>query len=147
MKNDWEKKEKTCSAYLSSKIFATSARVWTRSTSLSSFQRSNWSPTYILHLFHLEDTSLLFIFLSESVKVRFLPRVDTFSFAQEPYVVYCFKWRPARSLWYIRHYIFMRRFRMPRYGWPKYNIMCMCSHSVHACYAYSVRTWQVAPPM
>ena len=48
----------------------------------SSFQRSNWSPTYILHLFHLKDTSLLFIFLSESVKVRFLPRVDTFSFAQ-----------------------------------------------------------------
>ena len=66
--------KKTCSAYLSSKIFATSARVWTRSTSLSSFQRSNWSPTYILHLFHLEDTSLLFIFLSESVKIRFLPR-------------------------------------------------------------------------
>ena len=62
MKNDWEKKEKTCSAYLSDKIFANSARVWTRSTSLSSFQRSNWSPTYILHLFHLEDTSLLFIF-------------------------------------------------------------------------------------
>jgi hypothetical protein len=51
MKNDWEKKEKTCSAYLSSKIFATSVRIWTRSTSLSSFQRSNWSPTYILHLF------------------------------------------------------------------------------------------------
>jgi hypothetical protein len=75
---------------LPSKIFATSARVWTRSTSLSSFQRSNWSPTYILHLFHLKDTSLLFIFLSESVKVRFLPRVDTFSFAQEPHVVYCF---------------------------------------------------------
>ena len=72
MKNDWEKKEKTCSAYLSSKIFANSARVWTRSTSLGSFQRSNWSPTYILHLFHLEDTSLPFIFLSESVKVRFL---------------------------------------------------------------------------
>ena len=43
MKNDWEKKEKTCSAYLSNKIFANSARVWTRSTSLSSFQRSNWS--------------------------------------------------------------------------------------------------------
>ena len=53
-------------------------------------QWSNWSPTYILHLFHLEDTSLLFIFLSESVKVRFIPRVDTFSFAQEPHVVYCF---------------------------------------------------------
>jgi hypothetical protein len=52
--------------------------------------RSSWSPTYILHLFHLEDTSLLFIFLSESVKVRFLPRVDTFSFSQEPHVVYCF---------------------------------------------------------
>jgi hypothetical protein len=48
-------------------------------TSLSSFQRSNWSPTYILHLFHLEDTSLLFIFLSESVKVRFIPRVDEVS--------------------------------------------------------------------
>jgi hypothetical protein len=63
MKNDWEKKEKTCSAYLSSKIFATSARVWTRSTSLSSFQRSNWSPTYILHL---EDTSLLFMNPSKS---------------------------------------------------------------------------------
>jgi hypothetical protein len=78
MKNDWEKKA-TCSAYLSSKIFATSAWVWTRSTSFSSFQRSNWSPTYILHLFHLEDTALLFLFLSESVKVRFLPRVDTFS--------------------------------------------------------------------
>ena len=31
---------------------------------------------YILHLFHLEDTSLLFLFISESVKVRFLPRVD-----------------------------------------------------------------------
>jgi hypothetical protein len=90
MKNDWEKKEKTCSAYLSSKLFATFARVWTRSTSLSSFQRSNWSPTYILHLSHLEDTSLLIIFLSESVKVHFLPRVDTFSFAQEPHVVYCF---------------------------------------------------------
>jgi hypothetical protein len=64
--------------------------MWTRLT-LSSFQRSNWSPTYILHLFHLEDTSLLFIFLSESVKVHFLPRVDTFSFAQEPHVVYCFE--------------------------------------------------------
>ena len=64
--------------------------VWTRSTSFSSFQRSNWSPTYILYLFHLEDTALLFLFLSESVKVRFLPRVDTFSFAQEPHVVYCF---------------------------------------------------------
>jgi hypothetical protein len=60
MKNDWEKKDKTCSAYLSSKIFATSARFWTRSTSLSSFQRSNWSPTYILHLFHLEDPVALF---------------------------------------------------------------------------------------
>jgi hypothetical protein len=78
MKNDWEKKA-TCSAYLSSKIFATSAWVWTRSTSFSSFQRSNWSPTYILHLFHLEDTALLFLFLSESVKVCFLPRIDTFS--------------------------------------------------------------------
>ena len=53
-------------------------------------QRSIWSPTYILHLFHLEDTSLLFLFISESVKVRFLPRVDSFSFAQEPHVVYCF---------------------------------------------------------
>ena len=37
---------------------------------------------YILHLFHLEDTALLFIFLSESVKVRFLQRVDTVSLAQ-----------------------------------------------------------------
>jgi hypothetical protein len=53
--------------------------VWTRNTSFSSFQRSNWSPTYILHLFHLEDIALLFLFLSESVKVRFLPRVNTFS--------------------------------------------------------------------
>jgi hypothetical protein len=52
--------------------------------------RSNWSPTYILHLFHLEDNALLFLFLSESVKVRFLPLVDTFSFAQESHVVYCF---------------------------------------------------------
>jgi hypothetical protein len=78
MKNDWEKKA-TCSAYLSSKIFATSEWVWTRNTSFSSFQRSNWSPTYIRHLFYLEDIALLFLFLSESVKVRFLPRVDTFS--------------------------------------------------------------------
>ena len=78
MKNDWEKKAK-CSAYLSSKIFATSAWVWTRSTSFCSFQRSNWSPTYILYCFHLEDTALLFLFLSESVKVRFFPRADTFS--------------------------------------------------------------------
>jgi hypothetical protein len=38
LRKEW----KTCS--LSSKIFATSARVLTRSTSLSSFQRSNWSP-------------------------------------------------------------------------------------------------------
>ena len=38
MKNDWEKKEKTCLAHLSSKIFANSARVWTRSTSLSPVQ-------------------------------------------------------------------------------------------------------------
>jgi hypothetical protein len=53
-----KRRKKTCSAYLSSKISATSALVWTRSSSLSSFQRSNWSPTYILHLFHLEDTSL-----------------------------------------------------------------------------------------
>jgi hypothetical protein len=59
----------TCSAYPSSKIFATSAWVWTRSN----------GPTDPLHLFHLEDTALLFLFLSESVKVRFLPRVDTFS--------------------------------------------------------------------
>ena len=42
-------------------------------------QRSNWSPIYILPVFHLEDTALLFLFLSESVKVRFLPRVETFS--------------------------------------------------------------------
>ena len=59
MKNDWEKKA-TCSAYLSSKIFATSAWVWMRSTSFSLFQWSNWSPTYILHLFQLEDAALLF---------------------------------------------------------------------------------------
>ena len=85
---DWEKKEKTCSAYLSRTIFATSARVWTHSTSLSSFQRSNWSPTYILHLFHLEDTSLLFIFLSESVKVRFLPCVHTFSLLPKNHMLF-----------------------------------------------------------
>ena len=41
--------------------------------------RSNRSPTYILHLLHLENTSLLFLFLSESGKVRFLPHIDTFS--------------------------------------------------------------------
>jgi hypothetical protein len=34
-------------------------------------QRSNWSPTYILHLFHLEDTSLLFLFISESSRSAF----------------------------------------------------------------------------
>ena len=78
MKNDWERKA-TCSVYLSSKIFATLAWVLTRSTFFSSFQRSNWSPIYILPVFHLEDTALLFLFLSESVKVRFLPRVETFS--------------------------------------------------------------------
>jgi hypothetical protein len=84
------RKEENASAYISSKIFATSALVWTCSTSFSSFQRFNWSPTYILHLFHLEDTAFLFLFLSESVKVRFLPHVNIFSFAQEPHVVYCF---------------------------------------------------------
>ena len=78
MKNDWEKKEKTCSAYLSSKIFATSARVWTRSTSLSSFQQSNWSPTYILHLFHLKDTSLLFIFSLNPSKSTFFHALTLF---------------------------------------------------------------------
>jgi hypothetical protein len=63
------------SAYLSSKIYANSARVWTRSTSLSSFQWSNWSPTYILHLFHLEDTSHLFrrVML---LKIRFFDKKD-----------------------------------------------------------------------
>jgi hypothetical protein len=40
--------------------------------------------------YEFKDTSLLFIYLSESVKVCFLPRVDSFSFAQEPHVVYCF---------------------------------------------------------
>jgi hypothetical protein len=74
MKNDWEKKA-TCSAYLST--MNNQALPWVRSIQR---QRSNWSPTYILHLFHLEDTSLLFLFISESVKVRFLPRVDSFSF-------------------------------------------------------------------
>ena len=81
-----EKRRQHASAYLSSTIFATSAWVWTRRTFFSSFQRSNWPPSYILHLFHLEDTALLFLFLSESVKVRFLPRVDTFSFSQVPHV-------------------------------------------------------------
>ena len=59
--------------------FATSAWDLTRSTSLSSLHPTatvQLIPTYILHLFHLEDTSLLFLFISESVKVRFLPRVD-----------------------------------------------------------------------
>ena len=73
-----EKRRQHASAYLSSKIFATSSWVWTCSTSFCSFQRSNWPPTDIMHLFHLEDTALLFHFLSESVKVRFLPRVHTF---------------------------------------------------------------------
>ena len=41
MKNDWEKKEKTCSAYLSNKIFANSAQVWTRSSN---------GPTDPLHI-------------------------------------------------------------------------------------------------
>ena len=76
MKNDWEKKA-TCSAYLSTIIeIWRVALPWVRSIQR---QRSNWSLTYILHLFHLEDTSLLFFFLSESVKDRLLPRVDTFS--------------------------------------------------------------------
>jgi hypothetical protein len=57
-------------------------RVQTRAEVANSLVK--YLPTYILHLFHLEDTSLLFIFISESVKVRFLPRVYTFSFAQEP---------------------------------------------------------------
>jgi hypothetical protein len=30
-------------------------------------QRSNWSPTYILHLFHLEDTSLLYYILALTI--------------------------------------------------------------------------------
>jgi hypothetical protein len=64
------KEGKTCSAYLSSKIFATSARIWTRSTSFSSFQRSNWSPTYILHLFIWKIWSLW-------PNIRFLPSIVT----------------------------------------------------------------------
>ena len=71
MKNDWEKKA-TCSAYLSTII-----------KYFLEFAPSNGNgPTDPLHLFHLEDTSLLFLFISESVKVRFLPRVDSFSFAK-----------------------------------------------------------------
>jgi hypothetical protein len=52
MKKDWEKKE-TCSAYLSvsSKIFATSAWVWTRSTSFSSFQNGVQLIHYIYPAF------------------------------------------------------------------------------------------------
>ena len=46
MKNDWEKKEKTWSAYLSSKIFATSARVWTRRLPWVRFN----GPTDPLHI-------------------------------------------------------------------------------------------------
>jgi hypothetical protein len=67
---------------------ATSAWAWTRSTSFSSFQRSNWSPTYILHLFHLEDTAILFLFLSESVKVRYCLPQPYFFHTQN----YCRKW-------------------------------------------------------
>ena len=89
MKNDWEKKEKTCSAYLSSKIFALQrefgrvAHPWVRSNGPT-------DPLHISCICSIWKILLLFIFLSESVKVRFLPRVDTFSFAQEPHVVYCF---------------------------------------------------------
>jgi hypothetical protein len=54
----------------------------------SSFQRSNWSPSYILHLFYLEDTSLLFIFLSESFKVHFLPHVETFSLLPKNHMLF-----------------------------------------------------------
>jgi hypothetical protein len=56
MKNDWEKKEKTCSAYLSNKIFANSARVWTRSTSLK------FVPTVQL-IPYIYPAFVLFIFL------------------------------------------------------------------------------------
>jgi uncharacterized membrane protein (GlpM family) len=47
-------------------------------------------PLHISCICSIWKILLLFIFLSESVKVRFLPRIDTFSFAQEPHVVYCF---------------------------------------------------------
>jgi hypothetical protein len=46
LKNDWEKKEKTCSAYQSSKIFATSVRVWCVALP---WVRSN-GPTDPLHI-------------------------------------------------------------------------------------------------
>jgi hypothetical protein len=87
MKNDWEKKEKTCSAYLSSKIFALQrefgrvAHPWVRSNGPT-------DPLHISCICSIWKILLLFIFLSESVKVRFLPRVDTFSFAQEPHVAF-----------------------------------------------------------
>ena len=84
MKTIEKRRKKHARLTYQTKSLPLSARVWVHSTYLSSFQQSNWSPTYILHLFHLEDTSLLFIFLSESVKVYFLPCIDTFSFAQEP---------------------------------------------------------------
>jgi hypothetical protein len=74
-------------------VLVTSAWDLTRSTSLSSLQRSNWSPTYILHLFHLEDTSLLFLFISEFVKVRFLPRVVNYRYRN-----YCPGWQEFKSI-------------------------------------------------
>jgi hypothetical protein len=46
----------------------------------------------------LEDTSLLFIFLSESVKVRFLLRVDTFSLPMN-YMLFIVSKQCACSRW------------------------------------------------
>jgi hypothetical protein len=82
------KEGKTCSAYLSSKIFATSAGVWTRSTSLSSFQRSNWSPAFV-------PFGRYFTSIHLSLWIRQSPLSSTrwhflFCPRQEPHVVYCF---------------------------------------------------------
>ena len=55
-----EKKETTCSAYLSSKIVATPARVWTHSTSLSSCICSIWKILHFYSSFSLNPSKSTF---------------------------------------------------------------------------------------
>jgi len=70
-------KRKWC--YLSRRILATSEFVSRRRAVFISIQRSYSSPIYILFLFNLAFAAFLFLFLAESLNLRFGPGFNFFA--------------------------------------------------------------------
>ena len=70
-------KQKWC--YLSRRILAISEIVSRRRAVFISIQRSYSSPIYILFLFNLAFAAFLFLFLAESLNLRFGPGFDFFA--------------------------------------------------------------------